>query len=211
MKSHSEAGQDLWVLEILGNQRNGFFVDAGAHDGEKCSNTLLLEKEFGWAGVCIEADPANFTALMEKRSCLCVNACLHPLREMVRFFDFGLTGSVVDDGRDIGREAQGVPLEDVLDSVGSPPVIDYLSMDIEGHEHAVLENFPFDRYAFRTITIEHNDYSVGPGPKLRLRGLLFRHGYLLSRGDVTTPQGGSYEDWFIKPRCGSKAPTPRGA
>ena len=40
-------------------QREGFFVECGAYDGETRSNTLNLERELGWSGVLIEADPVN--------------------------------------------------------------------------------------------------------------------------------------------------------
>ena len=38
-----------------------------------------------------------------------------------------------------------VPLAELLDGFGAPRVIDYLSLDVEGHEEAVLREFPFDR------------------------------------------------------------------
>ena len=40
-------------------QRDGFFVECGAFDGETRSNTLNLERDLGWTGVLIEADPVN--------------------------------------------------------------------------------------------------------------------------------------------------------
>ncbi len=40
-------------------QKNGFFIEVGALDGETRSNTLILERKFGWNGVLIEADPMN--------------------------------------------------------------------------------------------------------------------------------------------------------
>ena len=54
------------ILEIVSRcdvylffQREGFFVECGAYDGETRSNTLNLERELGWSGVLIEADPVN--------------------------------------------------------------------------------------------------------------------------------------------------------
>ena len=38
--------------------RNGFFIEAGAHDWVKDSNTLLLEMERGWTGILVE--PMNW-------------------------------------------------------------------------------------------------------------------------------------------------------
>ena len=211
MIGKSEAGQDQWVLEKLGRKRGGFFIDAGAHDGVICSNTLVMERDYGWDGICIEGGLPNYRMLAKNRVCRCVQACLHSANEPVRFFDLGLNSSLVADGRDIGSAAQGITLEHVLDACHAPEVIDYLSIDIEGHEFEVLRVFPFDRYKFRTMTVEHNSYSVGTAHRDRLRELLTGHGYVLDRADVTTPAGQPYEDWYVMPERGSTAPISHGA
>ena len=40
-------------------QRNGFFIEAGALNGEKGSNSLSLETDLGWSGLLAEGDPSN--------------------------------------------------------------------------------------------------------------------------------------------------------
>ena len=47
--SYSQAGQDLWVLDKI---KKGYFLEIGAYDGIKFSNSLLLE-ENGWEGLLI--------------------------------------------------------------------------------------------------------------------------------------------------------------
>ena len=39
---------------MLNWKRNGFFVEFGACNGFDLSNTLLLEKDFGWNGILCE-------------------------------------------------------------------------------------------------------------------------------------------------------------
>jgi hypothetical protein len=51
-----------------------------------------------------------------------------------------------------------------------PPVIDYLSLDIEGAEAWVFSAFPWDRYTFHAITAER--------PKPELRQAFEQHGYV---------------------------------
>ena len=43
----------------------GFFVEAGALDGEYLSNTLALEKR-GWTGMLVEPDSNNYQLLLKK-------------------------------------------------------------------------------------------------------------------------------------------------
>lgn len=56
----SQLGQDKIVDEYFHGKRNGVFVDVGAYDGVTFSNTLMLGREGGWTGVCIEPLPDNF-------------------------------------------------------------------------------------------------------------------------------------------------------
>jgi hypothetical protein len=62
----SQYGQDLWVDTYFGQKRNGIFVEVGGYDGETHSNTLFLEKERGWQGLLIEANPYSFELMQAK-------------------------------------------------------------------------------------------------------------------------------------------------
>jgi hypothetical protein len=63
-----------------------------------------------------------------------------------------------------------VTLLDILERMKAPPVIDYLSLDVEGAEYFIMEHFPFERYRVNIMTIER--------PNARLQELLFREGYV---------------------------------
>ena len=66
MKYYSQAGQDQWVHNIVGDK--GFFVDIGAYDGVQTSNTYALEL-LGWDGICVEGHPLYFAACQKQRQC----------------------------------------------------------------------------------------------------------------------------------------------
>ena len=83
------------------NKRNGFFIEAGAHDGEILSNTLYFESRYNWTGVLVEPDPYAYEKLVQKnRMSWSLNHCLstkaHP--EIVNFDACGLYGGIIKDG-----------------------------------------------------------------------------------------------------------------
>ena len=66
-------------------QDDGFFLEVGAHDGEHLSNTLWLEKQKGWSGLLVEADPETYAQLVTKnRRAWLAHVCLSPKRWPVR-------------------------------------------------------------------------------------------------------------------------------
>lgn len=173
----SYQGQDRFVLGVLGGVRGGFFLDSGASDGVRGSNTKLLESSYGWTGICIEPNAALFAELVRNRSCVCVNCCLYDREGMVDFYESaGVYGGIVAE-YDAGHlefvrdtlETAAPPEGDAgirpkpARTVGSllrehhaPSVIDYWSLDTEGSELAILSSFPFDEYGFHVLTVEHN-------------------------------------------------------
>jgi FkbM family methyltransferase len=166
----SQHAQDHLVLELLGGLRGGFFLDSGAADGVVASNTLLLETHYGWRGICVEPDSTFFAALVRSRTSQCVNCCLYDrdgrvdfvqasylsgIREAYEPRHFRLVTQIYgDDLRTALRPARTI--RSVLRECNAPPVIDYWSLDTEGSELTILRSFPFDEYAFRVLTVEHN-------------------------------------------------------
>ncbi|MBX7200515.1 MAG: FkbM family methyltransferase [Rhodospirillaceae bacterium] len=181
--SYSQSGQDRYVAEVLFKERRGgFFVEAGAADGLWISNTLLLERKYGWTGILVEPTRA-FTQLQSNRqNCRLENACLAGVRKtltLVEIFDAGqammspearnnlLLSRTVDVAPEKlsqmdswwGRaqkqyEVQAKPLAEVLKAHDAPNYIDYLSLDVEGFEYEILSTFPFDEYRFGCLGIE---------------------------------------------------------
>jgi len=196
--SRSYQGQDLFVLEVLGGVRGGYFLDSGASNGIQGSNTWLLESSFGWRGICVEPNDATFHELVRNRSCTCLNCCLYNREGSVDFLEMaGVYGGIMqeyDPGHLrftqqvlVGRwprsggppivQKQARTLRSVLRLAGAPPVIDYWSLDTEGSELAILKSFPFDEYRFRVLTVEHNDTPL----REELHQFLKSRGYTLAR------------------------------
>lgn len=173
----SQFGQDFFVLEVLGGLREGFFLDSGAYDGVRVSNTQLLEVSFAWRGICVEPNTDAFSKLVKNRRCYCVNCCLYDRQSTVEFVEqASVLGGILDEyhpahlkyakaSYQLQESADGRPpttrkiartVLSVLQECHAPSVIDYWSLDTEGSELKILQSFPFDRYSFRVLTVEHN-------------------------------------------------------
>jgi hypothetical protein len=64
-------------LNNLNASFNGFFVEAGAFDGESWSNTLHLERFKNWTGLLIEPSLENYKLLKSKnRNAYSINSCI---------------------------------------------------------------------------------------------------------------------------------------
>ena len=60
-------------------QERGFFIEVGALDGERSSNTIWLEHKKHWTGLLIEMDPYFYTMLKgHTRNAWSINCCLSP-------------------------------------------------------------------------------------------------------------------------------------
>lgn len=200
-RSVSQLGQDLWALERTGYKRGGFFVEFGATDGVLLSNTWLLEKEFGWQGLCAEPNPKFFAQLQRNRSCTLSNQCIGDTTgkqvEFIYADAYGGSQEHADDDkhkdkraayRAVGQTAllQTISLHDFLLEHRAPRVIDYLSIDTEGSEYEILRAFPFEQWNIRLLTVEHNFTER----RKDIRRLLEGHGYRCHEAQ--------WDDWFEK-------------
>ena len=86
-------GQAIEVSKLLGGQTNGFFIEAGAFNGQDISNTLLLEMQYNWTGILIEPNPDLYQEMLTKqRKSYCLETCLSTEKE-VQKVDFDATGA----------------------------------------------------------------------------------------------------------------------
>jgi len=165
---------DRWIFEsVFPGKRNGYFLEAGAADGRAASSCYLLEKKYGWTGICVEPNDAFFECLVKNRSgSICENMCLSGETGTVTYIEGSddtispyLGGikenlesykhqgdEVIRLGKEVKKEA--ISLRDLLDRYDAPDVIDYAAFDIEGSELEVLRTFPFASAKFLALSLE---------------------------------------------------------
>ena len=188
---HSEERQDTIVAELLGHKRGGFHIDLAANGAVFGSNTRALERDYGWSGVCIEANPRYWAALVTGvRSCHLVGAAIAGRSAeglSVSFLPQKAQGRIVlpdeeGPGLDDASAAQGGALSSLITAratslrrvlqaapLNVPQTIDYFSLDIEGAELLALSTFPWKKHRFAVMTVER--------PRQPLRDLLESKGY----------------------------------
>lgn len=168
-ESKGQLYQDLFVLDHLSWKKNGYFVEFGATDGINLSNTYILEKIFNWNGVLAEPGQNWHQSLEKNRSCKISKECVWTTSgEEIQFLEseypeFSTIEQFQDyDGLTSSRNPSSkyrvntISLEDLLKQSQSPKHIDYMSIDTEGSELKILKSFPFDKYTFGVLTVEHN-------------------------------------------------------
>jgi FkbM family methyltransferase len=121
---YSQFGQDLFLNRwFFKNHRAGAFVDVGAYDGITGSNTYYFERQLGWRGVAIEANPEAVAKLVQNRTCEVFDGCAYDHDGTVEFvmltepaklaakrplLEPRNTASIVFDGRHAGTMLSGI-------------------------------------------------------------------------------------------------------
>ena len=203
LESKSQLRQDLFVITALNFKTRGTFVEFGATDGVTLSNSWMLEARFEWSGVLAEPARIWHNSLAENRVCAIDHCCVwrtsgdnikfhetnwSEISTAAEFLDADHHGTLRKSAR--SYNVQTISLIDLLTKHHCPTVIDYLSIDTEGSELSILENFDFSRFRFRVITCEHNF--------TRNRDDIYR--LLVSKGYIRVLENISeFDDWYVLP------------
>jgi FkbM family methyltransferase len=197
MEHMSQLGADMWVLEKYPSAFNGYFVDVGGADGHYISNTLELENK-GWRGIAIDAFPRNFeqrtNTIVESAVVSCQKNQLVEFLIPTKYKDFsgilsklGIHKPALEKVESTTTQLKTSLLGDILDKHNAPKRINYMNLDIEGSEYDVLSTFPFDKYVFDCISVEHN---FEEPKRTQIQVLLAQNGYLREKTV-------EWDDWYI--------------
>lgn len=196
MLFYSQANQDRWIYNILSHKKNGFYVDIGAYDGIQTSNTYIFEKYLNWEGICIEPNTNAYENLVKNRNSKNIMCALSDYNGFCNF----LGDKIIDK---INQNTPCFTLETILTDNLAPREIDYISIDVEGHEYDVLKNFDFKKWNIKLMTIEHNFYVHGSIYKDKLYDLMTKNNFIRIVEDVVCLDSNPeyfnkiYEDWYI--------------
>ena len=157
---------DRWLKEIgeklkcYINFKNGIYIELGAYDGLRMSNTKWLEDELGWKGILVEPSIVRYKECLKNRknnkifNCVCTN--LDYKNNVIRG-DFN--GSPMDSVGGVRKnkigniEVSARSLQSIINESGYKD-IDFLSVDVEGYELEVLKGIDFTHQDINYILIE---------------------------------------------------------
>ena len=169
---YSQFGEDKILAEIFERKISGLCIEVGANDGVNDSTTMYFEK-IGWKCILVEPNPILCKLIRSLRN--------STLIEVAASDKNGNTSLFVAEG---GERAHGVStiestevaldkiksygftynevqvktktLNEILDSLKIDREIDFISIDVEGHELKVLEGFSLERWKPVVILVEDN-------------------------------------------------------
>lgn len=145
-------------------ERPGVYLDIAANDPIQTSNTFFMDRCLQWRGICVEANPRYFGPLSDQRSCLLIPTCVSSKEEEVIFRYSGAVGGIESTVKtprketDVSHKIRCTTMDLVMDRVGVNEV-DFMSLDVEGHELSVLQGIDWNKTVIKVITVEMTDRS----------------------------------------------------
>lgn len=165
MISYAQNAEDIVLLRIFGDRDRGFYIDVGAADPRADSVTKLFYDR-GWSGVNVEPQLAHIERLKSERvRDVNLHAALSDSPGRMPFFhvpevpDWStLSDDMAEWYRTLGKEVEPweidvLTLAEVCERY-APDRIDFLKIDVEGHEGQVLSGGDWKRYRPIVIVIE---------------------------------------------------------
>jgi hypothetical protein len=164
--SHSQFGEDMLVRVLLGEKRNGFYVDLGAHHPVYLSNTHWLYRH-GWTGLNVDAAPGAMEPFRVLRPRdVNIQACLGERDgEEVTFRVYPQTALSNTVGVALSPEAiPSAELQMKTLSLASlfkrylprGQLIDLMSIDLEGSDAAALRGNNWIEYRPTFVLVEQH-------------------------------------------------------
>jgi FkbM family methyltransferase len=156
---------EMNFLNKMSSPKEGFYFECGATDGFILSNTAILERDFNWTGILVEANTHLYDQLKQNRpNNICVNACISDREKTVKFLNQpsgGMMGHsrIVDNNRNENTiDVKTKTITSILRENDAPHLIDYGVIDIENCVLQAIMGIDFHKYNFKFLAIEFNDH-----------------------------------------------------
>ena len=198
--SYAQEGEDLVLSRLAEGRKAGFYIDVGAHDPLRFSNTFLFYKR-GWRGLNIEPSTTAIDRFQRKRARdINVNLGVGETSGALTYYIFNDPAlNTFDKTLMQEREAHtsyrviqttkvGVErLERILDQhLPDGQEIDFMSIDVEGFDLQVLRSNDWIRFRPEFVLVEALDFSMDDANKHPVHEFMIGVGYKLVAKTMNT-------------------------
>ena len=177
--SFSQTGLDLLLTNIFKGTKEGFYIDIGCNHPVYNNNTFLFHKR-GWKGLNIDLDKSSIDLFnIYRKDDLNIHAALSSSNNNRKVYEFHAKSPLNTLDNKVANyqkakvkntyEIKTQTLNQVIDECGiNNKKINFLSIDVEGHELEVLNGFNINHYQPDVIIVEYLDLSID---KLEIKNL----------------------------------------
>ena len=203
--TYAQNYQDVWFEHIAKQngwlKRPGFFIDMGAFKALECSNTALLDKKYNWTGIAIEPRAFDYS---ERNNTFLINRAVTNVDDDIISMA-GTNGQIFNtltytNMRTNLMKVKTISPKGIYSCAKTnlchskfqvPKFVEFVSMDLEGHEIDAFSDWPWNEFSVGVFIIE-----TGPNPcskKCRqIRRTLKGHNYI--RANV---ENRGVDDYFV--------------
>ena len=164
---YSNWGIDMMADEFFKKKTKGFYIDVGCHQPILNNNTYRLYKR-GWTGINIDLDfnTIDMFNFFRKKD-LNIQAGASNTVEQKNLYFFHNRSAINTLSESTGfkakeiRKIETTTLNKIIENSRFKDLeIDYISIDVEGHELSVLEGLDFKKYKPKLVILELIDPSI---------------------------------------------------
>lgn len=165
-KSFSQNGEDILIDNLLGNRKSGFYVDVGAYNPTRLSNTKRFYAR-GWTGINIEPDPRKIKKFYNSRPRdTNLNLGIANKSGKLEYFKFEPeTLSTFSKKAAENYKKEGFKLvetsrikvsrlSEIFKEYCKNKKIDFLSVDVEGYDLEVLKSNDWGKFRPTIVCVE---------------------------------------------------------
>ena len=177
--SFSQTGLDLLLSNIFKGLQKGFYVDIGCNHPVYNNNTFLFYKR-GWRGLNIDLDKSSIDLFnIFRKGDLNIHAALSSSNNTQKVYEFHKKSPLNTLVKKVANyqkaevkniyEINTITLNEIINDKGlQNNKINFLTIDVEGHEVEVLKGLNIDIYRPDVIVVEYLDLNLD---KLEIKNL----------------------------------------